>query len=221
LKGIEIKIRERNIDRDKLIYDLKKVANKINSNKLSKKEYQDNGGQYSEGVFRRRFGSWSDALKEAQLEIYTNNIRYTELQLYTNYINVCEKLRKQASSRDMRLKISNISEATYFSHFGSWNEFLTKFIDYLNDGKLRVEVDLEKTDNKNSPRSIPLSLRYKILVRDNFSCKKCGQSPAKNKKIILHIDHIIPFSKGGATEESNLEVKCSDCNYGKSNNYSI
>jgi len=218
MKGITIKVNEYNIDKDKLITDLKNIANKINSNTLSRKEYKENGGKYSEAPFKRCFGSWNNALKEAGFEVNTNNIAYSELELYNNYINVCEKLGKQASSKDMRNAISEIAESTYSNRFGSWNNFLIKFIDYLDNGELSVEI---KTRKKRNIHSIPLSLRYKILVRDNFSCKRCGQSPAKNKDIILQIDHIIPFSKGGETVEENLEVKCSDCNYGKSNNYNI
>lgn len=57
------------------------------------------------------------------------------------------------------------------------------------------------------------SLRIKVLKRDNYTCKKCGRT---NDDIMLCIDHIIPVSKGGLTEESNLQVLCVDCNLGKS-----
>ena len=33
----------------------------------------------------------------------------------------------------------------------------------------------------------------------------------------LHIDHIVPVSKGGKTVPSNLQVLCSKCNGNKSN----
>jgi 5-methylcytosine-specific restriction endonuclease McrA len=33
----------------------------------------------------------------------------------------------------------------------------------------------------------------------------------------LHIDHIVPWSKGGETALENLETLCSECNLGKSN----
>jgi hypothetical protein len=41
------------------------------------------------------------------------------------------------------------------------------------------------------------SLRYDILNRDNFTCVICGASSRQGAR--LHIDHIIPVSKGGNT----------------------
>ena len=58
------------------------------------------------------------------------------------------------------------------------------------------------------------SLRYDILVRDGFRCKICGASAADGVK--LHVDHILPVSKGGKTVESNLRTLCERCNLGKS-----
>lgn len=58
-------------------------------------------------------------------------------------------------------------------------------------------------------------LRYDILVRDGFRCKICGATAADGVK--LHVDHIIPVSKGGKTTPSNLRTLCERCNLGKSN----
>lgn len=59
------------------------------------------------------------------------------------------------------------------------------------------------------------SLRYDILKRDNFRCCICGAS-AKDG-VNLHVDHIIPVSKGGKTIKNNLQTLCDRCNLGKSN----
>ena len=59
------------------------------------------------------------------------------------------------------------------------------------------------------------SLRYDILKRDNFRCKICGITASEGAK--LHVDHIIPVSKGGKTVKSNLQTLCERCNLGKSN----
>ena len=68
---------------------------------------------------------------------------------------------------------------------------------------------------KRSSRVISTNLRYKVLKRDNFKCCACGASPAKDPSVELHIDHIIPWSKGGETTLDNLQTLCSKCNLGK------
>lgn len=57
-------------------------------------------------------------------------------------------------------------------------------------------------------------LRYSILKRDGFRCQICGRTAQDGVK--LHVDHIIPVSKGGRTIPSNLRTLCEDCNLGKS-----
>lgn len=57
------------------------------------------------------------------------------------------------------------------------------------------------------------SVRYEVLVRDRI-CQLCG---AGRDEAILEVDHIIPRSKGGSNETSNLQVLCRVCNRGKSN----
>lgn len=71
--------------------------------------------------------------------------------------------------------------------------------------------------DQRAKRTIPLSLRYKVLHRDKSKCLKCGKTP--NDNIKLHIDHIKPHSKGGLTILSNLRTLCNECNLGRSNKY--
>ena len=59
------------------------------------------------------------------------------------------------------------------------------------------------------------SLRYDVLRRDGFRCRYCGVTASEGAK--LHVDHIIPVSKGGKTEMDNLQTLCERCNLGKSN----
>jgi len=57
-----------------------------------------------------------------------------------------------------------------------------------------------------------------MQMRDGFTCKKCGRSPMNEMGgIELHVDHILPWSKGGETVQNNLETKCKKCNLGKGN----
>lgn len=63
---------------------------------------------------------------------------------------------------------------------------------------------------------IPARLRLTVLERDGRTCRVCGR---KSTEVGLHVDHIIPTSKGGLTEERNLQTLCRDCNIGKSNSF--
>lgn len=71
------------------------------------------------------------------------------------------------------------------------------------------------THLKRSTRGISDKLRYQVLKRDSFKCCFCGASPAKDTSVELHIDHVVPWSKGGETTLENLQTLCSRCNLGK------
>ena len=60
-------------------------------------------------------------------------------------------------------------------------------------------------------------LRQSILQKDNYTCRSCGNSIAKEPNLLLEVDHIIPVSKGGYTVEGNLQTLCWKCNRKKSN----
>jgi HNH endonuclease len=59
-------------------------------------------------------------------------------------------------------------------------------------------------------------LRFIILKRDGFRCQQCGASAVEDNFIKLEVDHNVPVSAWGRTEESNLWTLCVPCNKGKS-----
>lgn len=77
---------------------------------------------------------------------------------------------------------------------------------------------LMPTDAEPANRRDPsIGLRFKVLQRDRFRCQLCGRSPATELSCKLHVDHIVPFSKGGKTTFENLRALCAECNVGRSN----
>ena len=58
-------------------------------------------------------------------------------------------------------------------------------------------------------------LRAYIKERDNFTCCICNNSVYNEPNLLLEVDHIIPISKGGMTEENNLQTLCWKCNRAK------
>ena len=70
---------------------------------------------------------------------------------------------------------------------------------------------------KEQRRLMTDNLRDFIKERDHYTCQICGISAYTYPDVVLHIDHIIPVSKGGKTECDNLQTLCSTCNLKKSN----
>ena len=103
-------------------------------------------------------------------------------------------------------------------------EPLSKFIDELTNqtklGEIRIKsfkVNLVYNKQSNPKRKrthIPRGLRHEVFKRDNYTCCECGAT--KEDGVTLHIDHIIPVSKGGTDELSNLQTLCKACNLNKS-----
>lgn len=87
--------------------------------------------------------------------------------------------------------------------------------------KEQAQIEKEKTMSEQKRyiaaqrRLMTDSLRYDVMHRDGFRCVLCGASPKNDPNIALHVDHILPLSKGGKTEMSNLRTLCERCNLGK------
>ena len=92
-------------------------------------------------------------------------------------------------------------------------DWLQERRDALSD--IGFETTLRKYYAKNQRRLMTQALRRQIAERDNYTCQICGKYMPDG--VGLHIDHIVPVSKGGKTVPSNLQVLCSKCNGSKSN----
>ncbi len=80
---------------------------------------------------------------------------------------------------------------------------------------INYECTLRQYNSKEQRKYMTKELRKEIMERDNYTCKICGKYMPD--EVGLHIDHIIPVSKGGKSVPSNLQVLCSKCNGKKSN----
>lgn len=65
--------------------------------------------------------------------------------------------------------------------------------------------------------SLTAKTRWAVLTRDKFACVACGATPKDGAK--LHVDHVVPVSRGGTNEMENLRVLCQMCNAGRGNQY--
>lgn len=59
------------------------------------------------------------------------------------------------------------------------------------------------------------AIRWQVFQRDQWKCVSCGRN--SHNGAILHVDHIIPRSRGGSDSLDNYQTLCDVCNIGKSN----
>jgi HNH endonuclease len=76
---------------------------------------------------------------------------------------------------------------------------LAEFIDFPT----AEQADLEEVTAR---KQIPESVRAAVIVRDGGHCRRCGST--RN----LEVDHIVARSRGGSSEEDNLQALCRRCN---------
>ncbi len=211
---------------DELVSALKDVAKKLNTEYVPGRTFQKYTG-ISLYTIERRFGTWKDFCEKAGLKpAYTRTDNKDEL--FENLDRVWQKLGRQPRAKEMKQPLSAISNSRYLKEFGNWYETCLQFLAWKS-GVSAKEIEQESkeplliengTGKHKTPRAISLSLRYQVLKRDNFKCVKCGRTPAKDVGVELHIDHKIPYSRGGETKLENLQTTCSECNLGKGDRYS-
>jgi hypothetical protein len=177
------------------------------------------------GSITRRFGKWTELLSEVGLSSVPLGRRYTDEECFENIVTLWTHYGRQPNFAELKRPPSKVGSKAYLVRWGGWRAALGAFIKYVNQEPQAIqeiisekdctEISTSQTPHIATPRSISLSLRYKVLSRDRFRCVICGRSPAKDPNIELHIDHIHPWSKGGQNTEKNLRTLCFDCNLGK------
>lgn len=224
MTDFQIRLRRRNIPPTDLIEDIQKVSCELGHGAVTAREY-DERGLFGVRTVLRKFGTWNNALTNAGLEI-SNRLDITNEELFENLANVWTFLGRQPFGREVkdRENGSLFSLGTYEKRFGSWNNALIAFAEFINSGTDESPVQTETKPSKaitsvstrRTPRDINWRLRAKILIRDSCICKMCGDSPAKNPDTVLHVDHMLAWANGGETVEENLQTLCAKCNIGKS-----
>jgi hypothetical protein len=199
-----------------LIADLQRVAQSLNSNTMSQKQY-GTVGAYDSSTVQRRFGSWNEALCLAGLSL-SNEINISDERLFENLLVLWQHLGRQPRRSELSSAPSIISQTPYNRRFGSWIASLEAFVNYANGSGVEPSVVPSGTETarRTTGRDPSLRLRWHVLQRDRFTCCACGASPVLTLGVELHVDHIVPWSKGGETVLMNLQTLCSICYLGKS-----
>jgi len=228
------------ISEKEILNELEKVAHHFNYKYFRRKDFDDLANIHSATVERYFNGSWSKAIKKLEVHLKNKNIEFdglkrtrrntSEKEIFQEMERIWLTLEHRPSRSEWTLSEPKMSYDTVYRHFGGWINACRKFIEYktgteIKDEEIQNEKKSRNTTKKNKEslkinirsRSVSLNMRMKVLNRDNFRCVLCGRSPATHLDCKLHVDHKIPFSKGGDNTEDNLQTLCEKCNLGKSN----
>lgn len=132
---------------------------------------------------------------------------YTDEELIASLQEVARRLGHSPSARE-QVRLCEAGEArsvqTYMTRFGSWAK-----------AKQLAGLAGFARGPRGYSRTGKLAQRFRIFLRDGFRCTYCGADPAAGARLVL--DHVVPYSLGGLTLDSNLKTACFECNQGKGN----
>jgi len=214
---------------EEILAELRRVAELYQQQRFTRHEF-DKASSYCKGsVVLSRFGSWQAALDAAGLvltSVKKDRSLISNTSLFAEMERVWRLVGHRPSKDEWEAQAPAYSYTTYKTRFDGWLNACAAFIEYkseatdASEGQTQnssvlpvssVAAPLEPEDR----RGVPLKLRYRVLVRDNFRCVLCGRSPALEYGVRLHVDHVVPFARGGKTSEENLRTLCETCNWGK------
>ena len=224
----------------RLLEELEKVARHFNYVEFGWRDF-NKVSDISANTIKKHYGTWKKGLNALKIYLqkkgsnlyprpYAPQRIFSEKELFDEMEKIWQKVGQRPSRIEWEMSNPKISYNTYKRRFGSWTNAYLRFIEYKvggdiladdfvlpDKGRLKTQLENKKDYRKENSRNVSLKLRLQILSRDNFRCVYCGKSPATNIGTRLHIDHILPFSKGGKSIFENLQTLCEECNIGKSN----
>lgn len=212
----------RNTPEQELLDDLKKVAIKLGSDKLTQDEYKEYG-RFGANTIATRFGSWNQALERAGLKITVKH-NLSEKELLENIEAVWINLGRQPLYKEMKQPLSKYTAPPYEKKFGTWIKALQAFIEFIDSGDSQnqeIEENISEVTHDTNPvfkhktkRNPSERLKVQVLMRDGNKCRLCGITVTGE---YIHFDHIKPWSKGGETVLENLQILCAPHNLAKGN----
>lgn len=208
--GLEIK-RTGYYSDEEIIEDVLFVKRQLGVDLLTGRDYFKHG-QFGSKAIVAHFGSWGKLADKLGMKKAAVHVRHTPQELFGMMKSLWDEKGCCPSMAEF-LRRSGHTKKYLLSRYKSWPDFLHQFLDYANNGGKSLPLVVSGNPTIG-PREIPPNLRYKVLKRDHSTCVLCGAKPPDVK---LHIDHIVPYSKGGKTELSNLRTLCSKCNLGRGN----
>ena len=206
-----------NYSEETLAKELRRIAEKIGTDTISKKDIETHG-KISYSVINKRFGSLRKALEFSGL-IPQRYMNATDSELFKIIIELWEKtLEKEGRTpqkKDLKAYGYPVSGDTYTRRFGSWKKASLRAYESVTSERLDDgDAEIGQMEDVKPKKSRTLSLRKRFFVqkRDEFTCVMCG---ANGRGVKLEVDHIVPVASGGSDSLDNLQTLCFECNRGK------
>jgi hypothetical protein len=219
---------------DEILSVLRELAGKLGRTTLTKSDVIQHLS-FSDEILRKRWGTMRAAFEAAGLEATNLGRRYTDEECFDNMLTIWTHLGRPPTHKEMSEPPSTVGGKAYVRRFGTWNKALAAFVERVNqdddpeekqnladaavEARTSGHLPLPLVHSPEETRDIGLGLRFRVLHRDRFKCVLCGDHPARNTECVLHVDHLIPWSKGGKTSEDNLRTLCATCNVGRGNRF--
>ena len=164
------------------------------------------------GINRMRYTSYKQELSKINnmSNDYVNSLEFDRYRFLQIENELCTPIEEPMTDISISVELRYISPQGNKSYAKSgiahYSNLQYAYHEAQKRQAIRAQAELERA-------KMNASLRYKVLQRDGFRCKICGASERDGVK--LHVDHIVPVSKGGKTEMNNLRTLCDRCNLGK------
>lgn len=118
--------------------------------------------------------------------------------------------RQSMVASGFRLQIEVAVQGAIEAGLGMWGDghggYLMDVV--LSEIRKYIPAPDRAPDPRNKHKINP-GRRLRILARDGYQCLKCGTNND------LCMDHIVPISRGGETDDDNLQTLCRTCNLQK------
>lgn len=149
-----------------------------------------------------------DAEEKAKIE---NEIELTKLWIEKNKITDAQEelinlKRKETNQKERELQVKEDK----FLEIETELERTKAELEAIYDTEI-YKLGVQAVERKK----MTANLKKFILERDDYTCQVCGASLHNDFNLKLEVDHIVPISKGGKTDPSNLQTLCRKCNRSK------
>lgn len=159
--------------------------------------------------------NWKETNEKDALEMIFSNHRMEQLKEVINKYDLNRfnfiLIREQTRYKQINYSRYSYQVAVEDKRVSLYYNEILEMLDFLKS--INYECTSSEYFSKNQRNLMTQQLKDEVKKRDKYTCQICGKYMPDG--IGIHIDHIIPISKGGKSVLSNLQVLCSKCNLQK------